>query len=71
MIVKVEINASRLDIQCAAGVLNNIYNGRCNMRKNDADARRKATSFEDETFAGLALANTIIGLVNKEAKDAV
>jgi hypothetical protein len=66
MTITIEIDATATDVANAAGVLNNICNGRATMRKLDADNGRKPTSFENESFAGLSLATMIVNRVNKE-----
>jgi dihydropteroate synthase len=66
MIITIEVDAKATDVATAAAVISNIYNGRASMRQHDKASDRKATSFEDESFAGLSLAAMIINRVNKE-----
>jgi dihydropteroate synthase len=53
-------------VATAAAVISNIYNGRSSMRQHDKVNGREATSFEEESFAGLSLAALIVNRVNKE-----
>ena len=66
MIITIEIDAKKSDMATAAAVISNIYNGRASMRQHDKANGREATSFEEESFAGLSLAAMIINRVNKE-----
>jgi dihydropteroate synthase len=66
MIITIEIDAKAKDVAAAAAVITNIYNGRASMRQHDKVNGREATSFEEESFAGLSLAALIVNRVNKE-----
>ncbi len=66
MIITIEIDAKATDVATAAAVITNIYNGRASMRQHDKVNGREATSFEEESFAGLSLAALIVNRVNKE-----
>jgi len=66
MIITIEVNAKATDVATAAAVISNIYNGRASMRQHDKVTGREATSFEEESFAGLSLAAMIVNRVNKE-----
>ena len=66
MIITIEVNAKATDVATAAAVISNIYNGRASMRQHDKVNGREATSFEEESFAGLSLAAMIVNRVNKE-----
>jgi len=66
MIITIEVDAKKTDMATAAAVISNIYNGRASMRQHDKVNGREATSFEEESFAGLSLAALIVNRVNKE-----
>jgi dihydropteroate synthase len=66
MIITIEVDAKATDVATAAAVITNIYNGRASMRQHDKVNGREATSFEEESFAGLSLAALIVNRVNKE-----
>jgi hypothetical protein len=66
MIITIEVDAKPADVATADAVISNIYNGRASMRQHDKASGRKSTGFEDESFAGLSLAATIVNRVNKE-----
>jgi len=66
MIVTIEVDAKATVVATAAAVITNIYNGRASMRQHDKVNGREATSFEEESFAGLSLAAMIVNRVNKE-----
>jgi dihydropteroate synthase len=66
MIITIEVDAKATDVGTAAAVITNIYNGRASMRQHDKVNGREATSFEEESFAGLSLAALIVNRVNKE-----
>jgi dihydropteroate synthase len=66
MIITIEVDAKKSDMATAAAVISNIYNGRASMRQHDKVNGREATSFEEESFAGLSLAALIVNRVNKE-----
>jgi dihydropteroate synthase len=66
MIITIEVDAKAKDVATAAAVISNIYNGRSSMRQHDKVNGRVATSFEEESFAGLSLAALIVNRVNKE-----
>jgi dihydropteroate synthase len=66
MIITIDVDAKKSDMATAAAVISNIYNGRASMRQHDKVNGREATSFEEESFAGLSLAAMIVNRVNKE-----
>jgi hypothetical protein len=66
MTITIVIDAKAADVANAAAVISNICNGRASMRQHDKASGRKSTGFEDESFAGLSLATTIVNRVNKE-----
>ena len=66
MTITIVIDAKAADVANAAAVISNICNGRASMRQHDKASGREATSFEEESFAGLSLATMIVNRVNKE-----
>ena len=67
MTITIEINTSAKSIEAAARAVNTIRYSRENMRRLDKEAKRIATSYEDEAFADLCLASSILDAVNKGA----
>ena len=71
MKITIEIDAKAADVENAVNVISNLYNGRNCMRQGDIASKRTPTAYEEEQFAGLALATTIVKLSGKAVTNAV
>jgi hypothetical protein len=67
MTITIELGTSVKSIEAAARAVSAMRCSRENMRRLDKEANRKATGYEDEAFADLCLAATILDAVNKGA----
>jgi hypothetical protein len=67
MTITIELGTSVKSIEAAARAISAIRCSRENMRRLDKEANRKATGYEEEAFADLCLASSILDAVNKGA----
>jgi len=65
MIITIQIEVKPADVVNAANVMQAMYFSKNKLRETDMALGRKWTSYEDETYLGLSVANTIVALASK------
>lgn len=67
MKITIELNTSKKNIEAAAKAVGAMRCARENMRRMDRESKRTPTGFEEEAYADLCLATSILDTVSREA----